>query len=139
MADLIAGVVALLRADSATAALAGARVFGGELPPAETASMPRACLVVASSGGTSLTGASFVEADTKRFDLKSYGRTPAEAEALLDTAALALRRARRKVWANVLIHWINPAGGSTGARDPNADWPRAFQSFQALHALVPIS
>ena len=139
MADLIGAVVALLKADTATAAQVGVRVFGGELPPAETALMPRKAIVLTPSGGTSLTSGSFVEADTQRFDLFAYGATPAEAEALRDTAALALRRARRRVWAGVLIHWLKPAGGATNARDANAQWPRAFQSFQALHALNSVS
>lgn len=139
MADLVAALVALLKADTATAARVDGRVFGGELPHGETASMPRDCIVIVPSGGASLTGASFVEHDTARIDLFAFGRTPAEAESLRDTAALALRRARRGVWAGVLIHWVQPAGGSSSARDPDAAWPRAFQSFQALHALEPIS
>jgi hypothetical protein len=50
-ADPIAGLVALLLADAGVAALAGVRVFGGELPKAEAQFMPRAALVVAPSGG----------------------------------------------------------------------------------------
>lgn len=139
VADPVAAVVELLKADAGTAAIAGTRVFGGELPADEAANMPRAAIVVAASGGTSLTAKSFAEFDTARVDLFAYGATPREAEQLADTAALALRRARRKVWAGTLIHWINPAGGSAGARDPDAAWPRVFRSFQLLHALVALS
>lgn len=139
MADLIGALAAMLKADAVIAALAGARVFGGELPEAEASFMPRAAIVLAFSGGTSLTGGSFVEHDTQRIDLFAYGATPRDAEGLRDAAALALRRLRRSVWAGVLIHWAEPAGGVTGARDPDAAWPRAFQSFQVFHALVPVS
>lgn len=139
MADVVAALAALLAADAPTAAIAGTRVFGGELPAAEAAAMPREAIVLVPSGGISLTGASFVEHDTQRIDLFAYGATPHAAEQLRDTAALALRRARRKVWAGVLIHWVQPAGGVTNARDPDAAWPRAFQSFQVLHGLVPVS
>ena len=135
MADLVGALIAYLKADAATAALAGGRVFGGELPAGETASMPRAAIVLAASGGSSMTGGSFVEHDTQRVDLFAYGATPREAEMLCDTAALALRRLRRGVVGAVLIHWVQPAGGALGARDPNAAWPRAFQSFQIFHAL----
>lgn len=135
MADLLAGLIALLKADVPTASIAEGRIFGAELPEAETASMPRAAIVVATSGGVSLTGGSYLEADTQRVDLLAYGATPWEAEALRDVAGLALRRVRRSVWAGVLIHWIKPAGGSANARDPDLAWPRAFQSFQVFHAL----
>ncbi|MFZ5747900.1 MAG: tail completion protein gp17 [Pseudomonadota bacterium] len=139
MADAIAALVAYLKADAATAAIAGARIFGGELPPDEGAAMPRAAIVLAASGGSSLTGGSYVEHDTQRVDLFAYGATPHAAEQLRDVAAMALRRLRRGVWAQVLVHWVQPAGGSTGARDPDAAWPRAFQSFQIFHALNPVA
>jgi hypothetical protein len=138
-ADPIAALMALLKADAATAAIAGARVFGGELPEDEAAFMPREAIVVAMSGGVSMTAGSFVEHDTQRIDLFAYGATPREAEQLAATAALALRRARRAVWADTLIHWIQPAGGAAAARDPDAAWPRAFQSFQVFHALEAVA
>lgn len=138
MADLTAALIALLKADTATAAASAGRVFGGELPPGETAAMPRAAIVLALSGGSSLTGGSFAEHDTQRVDLFAYGATPKEAEDLRAIAALAFRRARRKSWAGTLIHWVKPAGGSTGGRDPTAAWPRSFQSFQVFHALEEV-
>ena len=88
-ADPIAGLVALLAADAGVAALAGARVFGGEIPPEETGSMPRTALVVAPSGGISLTGGSYVEHDTSRVDLFGYGATQREASKVLAAGALA--------------------------------------------------
>ncbi len=139
MADVVGALVSLLKAAAGVSGPAGGRVFGGELPPEEAAAMPRAALVVASSGGTSLTGGSYAEHDTQRIDLFAYGATPREAEQLIDAAALALRRVRRGVVAGVLIHWVRPAGGSAGARDPDAAWPRAFQSFQVMRALEAVS
>lgn len=138
MPDRIAALTALLKADGATAALAGARVFGGELPAAEARHMPRHAIVLTPSGGASLTGDTFVEHDTGRVDLFAYGPTPAAAEQLLAVAALAFRRARRKVWAGVLVHWVKPAGGTSGGRDPDAAWPRAFQSFQVFNSLTGV-
>lgn len=138
-ADPIAALAALLAADTAVAALAGARVFGGELPPAEARTMPRAALVVAPSGGISLTAGSYVEHDSVRADLFAYGATQKEASRLLAAAALALRRIRRAVSGGVLIHWAAPAGGGTAGRDPALAWPRAFQSFQVFHALESVT
>jgi hypothetical protein len=137
-ADLIAGLVAILLADSGVAAMAATRVFGGELPAAEAKHMPRTALVVAASGGVSLTGGSYAEHDTGRVDLFAYGSTQHEANLLLAAAAIALRRIKRKVSAGVLIHWAQPAGGGTGGRDPALTWPRAFQSFQVFHALEEV-
>jgi len=143
MADVIAALIALLKADAAVAALVGsgaaARVFGGELPPAETRFMPRAAIVLAASGGASLTGGSYAEHDTQRVDLFAYGATPAEADGLLRAAALALRRARRGVWGGTIIHWANAAGGFSSGRDRDAAWPRGFQSFQVFHGLEAVA
>lgn len=141
MVDLLAALSALLMADPAVAALVGtganARVFAGELPAAQTAHMPRTAIVLALSGGPSLTGRSFVEADTQRVDLFAYGRSLREAEQLRFAASAAMRRMRRGVWAGVLIHWVQSTGGVTSSRDPALAWPRAFQSFQVFHALEP--
>lgn len=137
-ADPIAGLVALLLADTGVTAIAAARVFGGELPEAEAKNMPRSALVVAASGGVSLTGGSYAETDTARVDLFAYGATQHQANQLLATAALVMRRIKREVSANVLLHWAQPAGGGTSGRDAALTWPRAFQSFQILHALEEV-
>jgi len=139
MADLVTALVALLKADAGVAALAGTRVFGGELPEDETRHMPRYAVVLTPSGGTSLTADTFVEHDTQRVDAFSYGPTPQDADALRIAVSLAFRRARRKVWEQILVHWVKPAGGPISTRDPVLAWPRAFQPFQAFHALEPIT
>jgi hypothetical protein len=137
-ADLVAGLVALLLLDPGVQAQAAARVWGGEVPEAEAARMPRSALVVAPSGGISLTAGSFAEHDTARVDLFGYGATQCEASRVLAAGALAMRRINRAVSGNVLIHWAQPAGGGTGGRDPTLAWPRAFQSFQVFHALEEV-
>ena len=138
MADRIDALIALLKADAGVAALAGARVFGGELPPGEAAAMPRHAIVLRPSGGASLTGGSYAEHDTGRVDLFAYGATPVEANVLRTAAALALRRVRRAVWAGVLVHWVRPAGGESSGREPAVDWPRSFQSFQVFNSLTEV-
>lgn len=138
MADPVAALVALLKADSAVAGIVDARVFGGELPAGEAASMPRAALVLRASGGTSLTAGSYVEHDTMRIDLFAFGATPHAAGDLCAIAALVLRRVQRAVAAQTLIHWVKSAGGYSSGREPDTDWPRAFQSFQVFHALESV-
>lgn len=137
-ADPVAALVAYLKADAGLAALLAARVFGGELPPGEVASMPRKALVIRTSGGISLTGGSYAEHDTQRFDLMSFGETPHEASRVAQAAALAMKRMRRSVHAQVLLHWARHAGGAIPGREPGTEWPREFQSWQVMHALQAI-
>ena len=136
---VVGALIALLSADAAVAADAAGYMFGGEIPESVSPEMPRRAIVLAKSGGPSLTGASFSMADTQRVDLFAYGATPHEAEQLLTLAAFAFREARRQERGGVLIHWINPAGGQTGGRTSGLAWPRAFQSFQVFHALRMIA
>lgn len=137
-ADLEAGLRAYLLVDPATFAVTGGRIFGGELPAAETASMPRTAIVVKTSGGISLTGDSYLGHDAQRVDVFAFGPTPNAAAGVMRTAALALRSLRRSVHAGCLLHWANSASGSLPGREPVTEWPRQFQSFQVMHGLVAI-
>ena len=138
-ADIIAALIAVLTADPQVAALAGTRVFGIELPRSEAASMPRKCLVLQPSGGATLTDGSYLEHTAQRVDLFAYGETPYEAHRLSRAAAAALKQLRRRVANAVLVHWVDPAGGYFTGRDPDADWPVVFQSFQAFYAETEIA
>lgn len=133
-ADPIAALVELMKADAGVAAVASTRVFGGELPAAEAASMPRGALVIVPAGGTSLTAGSDARHDTQRLDVMCYGATPYEAQRLRDAAHAALKPIRRAVASATLIHWVQPAGGFTTGRDRDAGWPVAAQSYQVFYA-----
>ena len=133
-ADPIAALVAFLKADAGVIALAGTRVFGLELPATEAAPMPRKAVVLQASGGPSLAAGSYLEHDTQRVDAFSYGETPFEAQRLRRAVFDALKPLRRVVVTSTLLHWVEPAGGFATQRDPDADWPRAFQSFQVFFA-----
>lgn len=137
-ADLEGALVAFLKANPFVAAIAGGRVFGGELPVAETAAMPRHAVVVRASGGVSLTGESYLDHDTQRIDVFAFGPTPREATRLMRAAFYALRSLRRSVHAGCLIHWANAASGSLAGREPVTEWPRQFQSFQVMYGLLTI-
>ncbi|ADZ70121.1 tail completion protein gp17 [Polymorphum gilvum] len=137
-ADLIGALVAALKADGDIAALAGTRVFGGELPADETAFMPRAAIVLALSGGPSLAAGSYLPHDTQRVDALSFAATPRAANALAQACRRVLAGLRRQVVAGCLIHWAEPAGGLSARRDSDTRWPVAFQSFQVFHALEAV-
>lgn len=138
-ADPIAALIAVLQADAGVAALAGTRVFGDELPADEAGSMPRKAVVLKPSGGPSLAAGSYLEHDSQRVDAVSYGETPYEAQRLRAAVAAALKPLKRVVAASVLLHWVEPAGGFTTGRDPDAAWPSAFQSFQVFYAETEIA
>lgn len=132
LAEIVTAIVELLKADAGVAALAGTRVFGGELPPSETALMPRKTIVIQPSGGVPFKPASLVKAEAQRLDVVAYGATPLEAATLRAAAAHALVLTVRAIFAGVLVHWVQSAGGYLAGRDRDGQWPFAFQSFQAL-------
>ena len=133
-ADVIAALEAVLKADAGVAALAGARVFGTELPAAESASMPLKAVVLRPSGGASLTGAGWAEHDTQRVDAFCYGETFDQAMRLDRAVHASLGALRRQVAAGVLLHWAQVAGGYLPFRDPDGDWPAVFRSWQVFFA-----
>lgn len=135
MTDPIGALVAALLADPATTELAGNDIYGSELPAGVAERMPVNAIVIAPSGGVSLTGASKAEADTLRFDLFAYAATPREADQLRATAAQRLWSIERETIGGTLIHWVNRAGGFAQARDRDGQWPQSFQSFQIFYAL----
>lgn len=131
--DPIGPLVTLLLADGDVAALAGTRVFGGELPPGESASQPRKAVVLRFAGGAVPTyTAATVPLHAIRFDAYCYGENPFEADNLRRAVHGALKRMKRQVISNVLVHWVRPAGGAADLRDAEAGWPIAWSSWQVL-------
>lgn len=137
-ADIIAAVVAQLKADAGVSALAGTDVYGVEMPADAVKRMPINAIVVQPSGGAPLTEESDAELDAQRIDIMAYGATPNAANAVRRAAASALTGTKRRVVANVLIHWINKAGGFYAARERDGLWPQSFQSFQILYSTQEI-
>jgi hypothetical protein len=137
-ADIIAAVVALLKADAGVSALVGTDVYGVEMPASVVARMPINAIVVQPSGGASLTEGSDAALDAQRIDIMAYGATPNTANSVRRAAAWALTRTKRCVFADTLIHWINKAGGFYAARERDGLWPQSFQSFQILYSTQEI-
>lgn len=139
LTDVVTAIVDLLKADAGVAALVGTRVFGGELPPAEAASMPRNAIVIQPSGGTPFKPASLVKAEAQRLDVVAYGATPLEAASLRAVAGRVLVLTVRRLVSGVLVHWVQSAGGYLAGRDRDGQWPFAFQSFQALFSIDEVA
>ncbi|MBW8638996.1 DUF3168 domain-containing protein [Hoeflea sp. WL0058] len=132
--DIIAAMVALLKADSGVTALVGLRVFGLELPREEVDDMPRKGVILRPSGGVSAQGG-YLELTADRIDAISWGETPYQASIVSLAVLVALKRLRRRVISGVLIHSAEEAGGRLPIRDAETDWPAMTQAFQVLYAL----
>ena len=134
--DPIVAIIDILKADAGIIALVATRVFGGELPRPEAVSMPRKAIAIqASGGGVFSTGANdFIEHSDARFDAFCYGETPFEAGKVRREVHDVLKQLKRQAINGILIHWVNPAGGFLTARDTDANWPIAFESFQMFFA-----
>lgn len=111
--------------------VASGRVFAGDLPKAEHASMPRECVTVRSSGGAGA-GSHWMRTGRQRLDVKSYGATPYEAAWLDFTVGTVLQ-----LWKQSTVTITDPdgndfdlkvgsfthVGGPNELVDPDTDWP----------------
>lgn len=138
MSDPVSAIIAILKADSAVAALAGTRVFGEELPQAEAGAMPRKGVVIRSAGGISPVRGRLRHTGG-RVDAICWAETPFEANqmnrAVFDALKSVLRTRVTLASGNVLIHWIEDASGPLSLRDADTNWPAVTQSFQIFHAM----
>lgn len=133
--DPIAALVAFLKADADVAALAGTRVFAGELPRTENTAMPRQAVVLGPAGGGAL-GGGYQRYGDGRVDAYCYGATPRESWVLYLAVHVALKQLRREVHSGVLLHWARPSAGGATGRDPETDWPLTLSSWQVLASEV---
>lgn len=131
MPDPVKAVMTYLAADSDVAALIAGRVFGGDLPQAQAASMPRACVVVREAGG-GLLGSSWEDYGDIRLDVFAYGATPHEAAQLRRAVYKRLKAMTRTVSETVLLHWAKLDGGPIPMFDVDTTWPYVWTSWQVL-------
>lgn len=130
--DPVLGIITKLKANASIAGMVAARVFGDELPGSETASMPRKCIVVEPAGGSQSFGRAYQDYSDGRFDIRCYGETPYQAGVLARAVHTAMKHLDREVHAGVLLHWAIRSGGPLSLRDPDANWPFRFESYQVL-------
>lgn len=131
IADPLAALVAYLRADALVAALAGARVYGGELPGSETVDMPQAAVVLTPAGGYADRFA-YMELGEPRIDVRCYDSTPYLAHRLYRTVHGALKHMTRNVQGSTMLHCATLESSVEGLRDPDTEWPLAFSSWIVL-------
>ncbi|MDA2936834.1 DUF3168 domain-containing protein [Acidobacteria bacterium AH-259-A15] len=135
MTDHMAALVAAAKADAGISALVSTRVFGGELPKAETPSMPRKSLVVKFAGGGFGPGsADYLQLIEFRLDALSYGETFFQADRVRRATHAFFKNLQRQVQGDTLIHRCNVSGGPISFRDPDTDWAVIFESYDVLVA-----
>lgn len=135
--DVLADLRSILIADAEVNALVAGRVFVGEIPGAQAASMPRKCLVIKDAGGPENNG--FLTLHSQRFDAFCYGETPYEANKVRRAVYSSLKSLSRRAQGASLIHSVMVSGGALFQRDPDTDWPIRVQSFLALASDVALT
>jgi hypothetical protein len=131
--DPIAEIVTLLKDGTAVAALAGARVYGGQLPQAETGEQPRAAVVVSPAAGPGRAGVMKIRRN--RVDTTCYGATLNQAWKL----HLAVREALETMEPSLDHHLLTiqtVADGALGL-DPVTQWPTCYATYIARSATEP--
>lgn len=142
--DVVAAIVAFLRATPSVTAVVGDHVYGGELPrdlPADGTGMPTQCVVIqASPGGYGAYRRSFIKAGHSRIDLRCYGPDPIGAMEVYRAIHPVLKHAPQFSQDGTLIYSINQEIGASALREPDTLWPFVFTSydvFAAEEALAP--
>ena len=137
----VTATVAVLLADSGISAVAGARVWGMEIPRdcteheapcTEARHMPRACIVVKPSGGagTGQGARSYAPWHVRRFDVFAYAETPNDANSLAEQVYDFMTQLRQILAAGTLLKDAVAVAGPIPNRDPDTDWPYAMSVFE---------
>jgi len=130
MVDAVAAIVELLLADPTVNMMTAQRVFGGDLPVSEVASMPRDCVVVTYVGGEQRRGTSPVFG--ARLTIWSWSKSFSAAGKLDGAVFDVLDNVIRKTIGHVLIHAVAPVGAPTAFKDADTGWPAYARQVTAI-------
>ena len=133
MQDPMAATISLLKADADVRLLAADRIWGDKMPKAEASSPARPNVVVRHGPGRGGPGG-YIDLQETTFDLFCYGETPAQAKALHLECYRTLKRARRQVIEETLIHSFDQIGGPRALNDPDIQWDFILSSWKSLAA-----
>ena len=139
--DLIGALIAYLSAQYEVSDLVSARVYGQELPAAQSTSMPRKALVLRYAGQGSSSGCenTFVRHGSVRLDVWHYGETFSQADRLRRTVHAILKQVGSKVQGNCLIHSLSDLAGPIPVLDPETGWPFIVDTYSVFFAEQPVS
>lgn len=119
MTEVLEALIAHLLTVSAVTDLTSTRIFGGELPEAEVASMPRKVLVLRLAGGIEQMRSA--RTTRVRVDVFSYGEGYYQAGRVDRAVADALMDLRRVKAADTLLHAAG-YGGPFQLKEPGHGW-----------------
>jgi len=138
--DPIAALIAYLKADPDTFALVTDRVFGAELPEAESALMPRKCLVIQSAGGFG--NRNYRKEYNLRIDLRCYGESASEAMKVhlaAHQALQALGKSAHAAFENCLIYSASKDTGPFFNRENTVFWPYIYSVWSVMTNLTSLA
>lgn len=124
----VSALVTLFKADANITFLCAGRVFGQDLPASEPAFMPRAALVLQSTGG--LPGPGMSRQHNPQIDVRAYGKTAAEAYQLMATANLILQELGRVVVGQVILYGAVMQTNAFFGIENTTLWPFFFSVWQ---------
>lgn len=132
-------VIEFLQSDTDVFELAGPRVYGRELGGGRVGrdlddvinAMPQKCIVVAPAGGLGQGPGPGTTARraVNRVDVKCYGETPYQADALHDAVYRAMTGRRRFEAGGMRLVNPYPVGGPVPGRDGQAAWPYTLSVY----------
>lgn len=132
--DTLGALIGYLRGLTTVSALAGARIYGAELPATEAAHMPRACVVLRHAGqGFGSWGMRRTGVGSQRFDVRCYGATPREAMLLSGVVTAAMKGLVRHADGATVLFDAAHTGGPFSLLEPDGlEWPFALTSYNVL-------
>jgi hypothetical protein len=133
-ADALVGLKDILLGHAEVSALCEQRVYGGELPQEQAASMPRKAILLRWAGGG---GPLYRLLTVWRVDVYCWGETPYEASVLHRTVHACLKHVSHGLVANVMVYSIEESGGPLQLREPDTLWPAVVQSWVITFADDP--
>ena len=133
--DIVAAVVAVLRAD---AAVDSDRIYYAELPHSEHAKMPRKNVVVRKAGGFA-SDLARVRYQHQRIDVFCYGETPFEAAELELAVYDALKQMVPHTVGTCRIWDAEVSSGAVDLREQDTQWPLVFRSYVIAAAEVAVA
>ena len=128
--------VRMVALSPAVSEICAGRIFGAELPASEGASMPRACIVVASAGlGASPPGVNdYMHQKASRLDIRCYGSTPVEAQRMGLFVDRHMQAWDRTTMSGMVSWWAKRVSGPVTYRTDPGDWPVSVWTYDVLHA-----
>lgn len=119
MQDVLTALITYLGTQSGVTDLVSTRIYGGELPKADVAEMPRKAIVLRSAGGIEEFRTARIQ--DQRIDVFSYGDGYFEAGQVDRAVADALMAIRRNASESTLLHSAG-YGGAFQLKEPDTGW-----------------